>query len=244
MTDDQPEVLAGGNMGEVLRLGDTVVRQSGEWTPAVHRLLDHVERQGVQGVPRVRGRAGDGRELLSFLPGAVPTYPMPSWVWSRTALTSSARLLRRIHDATVDADRAGPWRSPVHEPAEVVCHNDFAPYNLVFDDEGEAIGVIDWDYASPGPRIWDLAYLAYRIVPITTLDEGDGFAPARRSARLDTLLHAYGTDASHHEVATVLHRRLLELADFSEAKAGELDKPELREHAARYRQDARALPAT
>ncbi len=29
----------------------------------------------------------------------------------------------------------------------------------VFRD-GLAVGLIDWDYASPGPRLWDLAHLA------------------------------------------------------------------------------------
>src|SRR5699024_6891652 len=57
-------------------------------------------------------------EVLSFLPGNVPAHPMPAWVWQESMLVSAATLLRRIHDATVDVDRAGPWRSPVHEPAE------------------------------------------------------------------------------------------------------------------------------
>lgn len=241
MTSDQPEVLAGGNMGQVLRVGGTVVREAGDWTPAVHGLLDHLERRGVAGVPRVRGRTDDGREVLSFVPGTVPAYPMPAWVWSPTALATSAILLRRVHDATSDADRRGPWRSETHEPAEVLCHNDFAPYNLVFDDGGQAVGVIDWDYASPGPRIWDLAHLAYRIVPITTRDEGGGFTPGQRAARLDILLRAYGSAATPEQVASVVRRRLLELADFSEARAVELGKPELRDHAAQYRRDARAL---
>ena len=51
-------------------------------------------------------------------------------------------------------------------PAEVVCHNDFAPYNVVFDDGGP-VGVIDWETAAPGARVWDVAYAAYRWVPLS-----------------------------------------------------------------------------
>lgn len=241
MAEDDPEVLAGGNMGVVARVGDTVVRQAGDWTPAVHRLLDHLERHGVQGLPTVQGRTDD-REVLSFVPGTVPSWPLPSWMWHDKALVSSVRLLRRVHDASAGADRAGPWRSPVHEPQEVVCHNDFATYNLVFDDDGVAVGVIDWDFASPGPRIWDIAYLAYRIVPMTTVEEGDGFTADQRRQRLDLLLREYGTDASPHELASVLRDRLLELAGFSDRMADELGRPELRDHAVQYRRDAAALP--
>jgi hypothetical protein len=241
MAGDDHQVLAGGNMGMVVRVGDTVVREAGGWTPAVHRLLDHLERKGAQGVPRVRGRTDEGREVLSFVPGTVPSWPLPAWLWHDEALVSSARLLRRIHDASADADRTGPWRSPVHEPQEVVCHNDFATYNLVFDGDGVAVGVIDWDFASPGPRLWDLAYLAYRIVPITTVDEGDGFTTDERQQRVHRLLREYGTDASRHELARVLHDRLRELADFSDRMADQLDKPELGDHAAQYRRDAAAL---
>lgn len=41
---DLEEPLAGGNMaGEVRRVGTTVRRWAGPWTPAVHRLLRHLE---------------------------------------------------------------------------------------------------------------------------------------------------------------------------------------------------------
>ncbi len=100
----------------------------------------------------------DGREVLSYLAGEVPQYPMPEWARAKEALTSSVVLLRELHEVTRDCDQTGPWRSPTREPAEVVCHNDFAPYNVVYS-EGRATLVIDFDFASPGPRQWDLAYL-------------------------------------------------------------------------------------
>src|SRR5699024_5793706 len=145
-----------GNMGTVVRDGATVIRGAGPWTPVVHRLLHHLRSHGVP-VPAPIRITDDGHEVLSFLPGNVPAHPMPTWVWQESMLVSAATLLRRIHDATVDVDRAGPWRSPVHEPAEVLCHNDFATYNLVSDGR-TVTGVIDLDLASPGPRLWDLSY--------------------------------------------------------------------------------------
>jgi thiamine kinase-like enzyme len=164
---------------------------------------------------------------------------MPQWVWNYEALTSSVRLLRTLHDATVGCDQSGPWRSPVHEPAEVICHNDFAPYNLVYVD-GKAVGVIDFDFASPGPRVWDLAYLAYRIVPLST-DTADGFTAAERRERLIGVLRDYDTNATPDELLAVVRQRLLELADFSETMATTLHNPQLHDHAALYRKDAAAL---
>lgn len=38
---------------------------------------------------------------------------------------------------------------------------------------GRSTGVIDFDTASPGPRIWDMAYPAYRSIPLTSPDNPD-----------------------------------------------------------------------
>ena len=136
-----------------------------------------------------------------------------------------------------------PWRAPAHEPVEVICHNDFAPYNLVFAGvTGRVVGVIDWDFASPGPRLWDLSYLAYRIVPLSTADWGDGFGEAERRKRLTRLLAVYGTGLTAHQLADVLRVRLDELAHLSDDFAERLDKPELHDHAMLYRHDAAHLP--
>lgn len=227
-------------MGLVIREGGHVVRPAGRWTPAVHRLLRHLRSCGIP-VPAPIRITHDGREVLSFLTGTVPSHPMPQWVWQEIALVSAASLLRRIHDATQEFDRSGPWRSPTHEPAEVLCHNDFATYNLIHDHRGEVTGVIDWDFASPGPRLWDLAYLAYRIVPLSDDEGADTPAPEQRQRRLRLLLETYGSTARPAELHAVLADRLLELADLSDRMADELGNPELHDHAAMYRRDAARL---
>ncbi len=241
----EEQELSGGNMGPVHRRGDAVLRTAGPWSPAVHRLLSHCRDRGFDRLPEPRGFAADGREVLSFLPGDVPQDPLPDWLWQDEALASSAGLLRDYHAASADADRRGPWRSPVRVPAEVVCHNDFAPYNLVFRD-GRACGVIDFDYASPGPRLWDLAYLAYRIVPLTT-DRSDPFDDADRAGRLGRLQQSYGRSWPLPELLGAVVLRLEQLAEFSDEMAGRLDRPQLAADARLYRADAeyvRQLPVT
>ncbi|MDE0573547.1 aminoglycoside phosphotransferase family protein [Demequina sp. B12] len=241
--NDAPEVLAGGNMGTVTRHGATVERPAGAWTPAVHGLLRHLERQGVAGVPRAVAMSADGtRETVTFVEGTVPDWPIPAYVWSRASLEGAAQLLRQLHDATTGADFSGPWRSATRSPAEVVCHHDFAPYNLVWND-GLPTGAIDWDFAAPGPRLWDVAYLAYRLVPLTSEQVGDGFTVGERRTRLRELMDAYGCEESVDALVTVLVARLRALANLSEQMATELDNPELRNHAALYRADAAVLEA-
>ena len=122
----------------------------------------------------------------------MPAYPMPGWVWAPAVLERAARMLRRLHDATDGFARAGrAWALPAREPAEVICHNDFAPYNLVFRD-GLPVAAIDFEAASPGPRAWDLAYLAYRLVPLADPANPDLPPQPGPDARLAALCAAYG----------------------------------------------------
>ena len=125
------------------------------------------------------------------------------------------------------------------EPAEVICHDDFAPYNMVFSD-GRLVGVIDYETVGPGPRAWDLAYLAYRLVPLAAPGNPDLPARTDADARLGRLCEAYG-GADPGEVRALIPPRLDELATWTAARGGEFLR-----HAAQYRADAAYLrgPAT
>ncbi len=165
---DQGERLEGGNVGGAVRIGRTVRRTTGPWTPAVHALLDHVRAAGLQDVPRVIGVDSRGREALSYLPGRVIEHPE---VASDELLSEAMGWLRSFHEVAADFDHPGPWRngSGPRRPDQIMCHHDFAPYNVAVSSaaNGErVVGVFDWDLASPGTRLEDLAFAAWNWVPL------------------------------------------------------------------------------
>jgi phosphotransferase family enzyme len=175
-----------------VRRGDAVERPAVPWTASVHALLAHLRAAGLDWVPEPRTAADPACAAVSWLEGEVPAYPMPDWVWAPAVLDRTARMLRELHDATAGFARAGrTWALPAREPDEVVCHNDFAPYNLVFRD-GLPVGAIDFEAAAPGPRAWDLAYLAYRLVPLAAPSNHDLPGQPDPDARLARLCTAYG----------------------------------------------------
>lgn len=96
--------LDGGNAGGAVRVGDTVRRATGPWTPAVHTLLAHLEARGFAGAPRALGADADGHEVLTFLPGRTvgSARPWPTWVHAEETLDQVARWLRSYHDAVAD----------------------------------------------------------------------------------------------------------------------------------------------
>jgi len=134
-----------------------------------------------------------------------------------------AETLRAFHDASAGfvAPAGGCWQWPAHQPEEVVCHNDFAPYNLMFVDE-KLTGVIDLDLASPGPRIWDMAYTAYRFVPLTDPANPDAPFPGEPAQlrRLSAFCVAYGRPAIEpRDVLRAAADKLRELVAFIERQA-------------------------
>lgn len=222
-TPETDEYLAGGGTTQVARVGQTVRRPHQPWSPRVHQLFSHLAAAGFTGAPRTLGTDEEGRDVFSYLPGEVGHYPWSPAVASESALLSAARLLRAYHDAT--ADVAGRWRDgwrwEAREPVEVLCHNDFAPYNCVFDED-RTVGIIDFDTAGPGPRSWDLAYALYRFAPLSVEDDGSGVAgtPELQAARARAFLDAYGcTEAQRAAAIRDVVPRLRTLTDFMQASA-------------------------
>ncbi|MEW2492441.1 phosphotransferase [Streptomyces nodosus] len=74
------------------------------------------------------------------------------------------------------------WMFPAHEPAEVICHGGAATYNTVFRGR-LPVAFIDFDTAHPGPRLWDVAYTAYRFVPLYAPDAAEPTLPVPEACR-------------------------------------------------------------
>lgn len=186
--------LAGGGITTVVRIGDTVRRPVSPWTPATRELIEALVAAGVP-VPRWHGIDDRGREILDYLPGEMGHYPLSAAVRSEAALISAARTLRHFHDASVSLlGRNLPWQLPPLAAAEVIVHGDYAPYNLVFTGE-QVSGIIDLDYARPGPRSYDISYALYRLAPLTISGEAWGTLADQRG-RVGLFCDAYGLDAS------------------------------------------------
>ena len=215
---EREEILTGGNMTAVVRVGNTVRRAAGPWTPTIHAFMRHLRANGFGLVPEPLGMDDRDREVISLLPGAPATYPLPDFAWTDDTLESVAKTLRAFHDAGAGFEGAR-WRWPAHEPREVICHNDFGPYNLMFED-GRLTGVIDLDLASPGPRVLDLAYAAYRFVPLTDPANPDAPfpGPQEQERRLTAFCAAYG-DLSPSTVVDAAAEKLREMVAFIERRA-------------------------
>ncbi|MET7465708.1 aminoglycoside phosphotransferase family protein [Nonomuraea sp. NPDC005501] len=217
-----PEILAGGGVNEVVRIGSTVQRPTGPWSPVVHGLLRHLRAQGFTASPAVHGVTDDGFEILDFLPGEVSNYPATPAAASMEALGSAAELLRSYHDATMEyaRDVVGGWMLPDRVPVEVICHGDYAPHNCVLDGD-RVVGIIDFDTAHPGPRLWDVAYAVYRWAPTTAPTNAAGFGTAEEQARRARLFcDRYGLDAADlASMVDTIIARLHALVDFMYAQA-------------------------
>ena len=217
------ELALGGNLSGAVRVGPTVRRRSGYWTPAVHALLEYLAQHGFE-APRPIGIDERGREVLSYIEGqAVPGWPdpFPDWIYSEECLHAAAAGLRRFHDlvAGFTPPMGARWRMPAPVPHEIICHNDWAPYNAVFREQRPAV-MVDWDMAGPGTRVWDAAWTAYMWIPLHP--HVAGFSIRRSADRVRMFCADYG-DLSPVELFDSLLVRLRFSAEFARTQAAEGD---------------------
>lgn len=220
MRSEPEEPLAGGvaNAGQVVRVGDHVLRPSNAHSESIHAFLLALSDDGFDGASRPVGIDGDGRERLVYIEGDVPVSPFPDWAQTDLALASTAVLLARFHRSSQAFDPTGHhWSSEMADPAGgvMVCHNDVCPENVVFRD-GVAVALLDFDFCAPGRPVYDLAQFARMCVPIDDDINAArlGWHDADRPARLRRVADSYGlTDDGRVE--------LLEVLDDSMERGGE-----------------------
>jgi hypothetical protein len=195
--DPAGEQRLSGAVGAV-RIGSTVRKVAGPWTPTIHALLSHLRANGFDLGPEPLGIDDRGREILSWLDGEPANRPWPPVLRTEEGAVALARALRHLHDV-VRAFDPGPdacWRAgcrPVGSD-EIVCHGDFGPWNTLWRS-GRLVGVIDWDMAEPGRPLMDVAFLALHLVPLRSneLPRPSGFdGEPPRSRRLALLCESYG----------------------------------------------------
>jgi Phosphotransferase enzyme family len=205
------ELLTGGttNRGQVFRVGDTVRRPRRRTSPATHALLQHLADVGFAGAPRFLGVDRWGREILSYIPGTAITPPYPAWALTDEALVSVATLLRAYHRAVSTFDPGlhdWPSSPPAPFAGDLISHNDVNLDNVVFRN-GRAVALIDFDLASPGSRVWDVACAARLWAPLRPDRYIDDVRHGRAIARFRLVVDSYGLDPDERQglVAAVLH---------------------------------------
>jgi len=205
MTEIEIPLVGGRVTAGVVRIGGTVRRPLSGDRALVHSLLQHLEALGFEATPRFLGVDAEGREILSFLPGDVPS---DLGHYDDKQIRAAGLLLRRFHDATASFP---PVRSV---GAEVMCHNDWGPPNCVFA-HGVPIGIIDFDTLRPGRRLWDLGYSAF-----SWLDFGDSaYSGEEQIRRLNVFAEGYGqAECSADQIAAFALARQTTLANAGRVK--------------------------
>ena len=218
-------MIPAGDGGEgPFRQDDFIYRPTRPWTASVHALLAALQTHGFANAPSSAGYDATW-EKVSFLPGVTGDLHENENMRSLQVLQSAAHLLRRYHDCT--AQFVGlllledqKWQLPSRKPFEIICHGDFAPYNVVLND-GEVTDIIDFETAHPGPRCWDLAYAVYRWAPLSAgaaVKNLDGLNAQILRTRI--FLDAYGMPVEQRSaLPDMIAERLNALVSFMESEA-------------------------
>lgn len=225
MNKENKVELEGGRIGKIYRNGEKVIRPANVWSPTVHKFLDFMHNNGADFVPMPYG-IEKGHEILSYIHGDVFNDPLPDIFYDDSMIVSSALLLKKFHEISKNfipfITKDCKWMLEPMSPIEVICHGDYAPYNVVIvNDTVKAI--IDFDTIHPGSKLWDVSYAIYRWIPFIDGSDDD-FEDYLRKIRL--FLDVYGISYDYRkEVIKVMIKRLKALTDYMqrEAKAGNID---------------------
>lgn len=187
-----PEELSGGHRSMVRKDGDAVIRSA--TSAYAIRLLTYLAERDWPHSPRILWHSAS-HTALTFLDGdAALTPDERGAVAGDTPLAALARIVRSLHDLTAGTPLAGDL--------EVACHNDLDPRNTIYRrmrSDPTPLALIDWDLATPGERVHDLAHACWTFTGLGP--DADAGMVARRTR---VLLSAYGWDGTYGEVVEAM----------------------------------------
>lgn len=198
------------NKHPIVKIGNTVHRPTGWWTPSVHKLLNYLESVGFKYSPRVLGFDEKGREILSFIEG---DSGKDGWskITSEGGLRKFANLLREYHRSVSgfkpSNDSIWAYKEGGLNEGEIICHGDFGPWNVVWQ-ESEPVGIVDWDFVLPANPQYDVFYALEYVAPFrddeTCINIHQFSEIPDRKHRIKVFLEAYGLNEIKNIVDSVV----------------------------------------
>jgi len=193
-------LTAGMSTEGIVRVGDTVRRPTGPWTPSVHAFLRHLELEGFEAAPRVLGFDNEGREILTYVHGEPAGRDA---LVADEVLHEAARLVRSLHraSATFVPPPDARWRPPACDPGggPIVLHGDLGGWNVIID--GARLTFIDWDEAAPGRPEWEIGY---SLLSFADLWPDSDLSDVEAARRIRTFADGYTASKAQLDLALEL----------------------------------------
>jgi Ser/Thr protein kinase RdoA (MazF antagonist) len=127
-------------------------------------VLRYLREQGVGIVPETRGIDSSGREVLGYIEGRDQGWPFIPEILADDGAESLGRLAARLRTALLDypcpADARWRFAAGPPGPGQAVQHGDLGPWNLLWGDDGQIAGVLDWELTGPASPWYDTGHLA------------------------------------------------------------------------------------
>jgi aminoglycoside phosphotransferase (APT) family kinase protein len=133
-------------------------------------------------------------------------------------MKQSLSVLREFHDIFSKSELSGD--------EETLLHSDFSPWNLIVKDN-KLVGVLDFDDARPGKRIYDVANVCWTFLDIGSSDSN--FTEEEVYKYLPILIDAYG-DIDTSEFVKALLSEQDKVLRYRENRVKEVDEGEEKEY--------------